>query len=105
MKTGGSAKYWDKIAQDWKLNPQQRVVIDSLLDVQQQKMSVLYQPLIKAMDSASVHARAISDSTQAAMREVLNEEQRAKLDILRKETRQRAEERRANRLDWWRKVQ
>jgi Spy/CpxP family protein refolding chaperone len=102
---GGSQKYWDQIAKEWNLTPQQRSVIDSLLDVQQKKMAALYQPLIEQMDSAAVFARAISDSTQAAMRQVLNEEQRSKLDQLREETRQRAAERRARRTDWWRKVQ
>ncbi len=82
-----------------------RDIIDSLLDVQQKKMAVLYQPLMAEMDSAAGSARAISDSTQAAMREVLTEDQRVKLDQLREEARKQAAERRARRTDWWRKVQ
>jgi len=101
----GSQSYWDQIAKEWNLTPQQRVVIDSLLDVQQKKMAVLYQPLMAEMDSAAGSARAISDSTQAAMREVLTEDQRVKLDQLREEARKQAAERRARRTDWWRKVQ
>ncbi len=101
----GSRSYWDDIAKEWNLTAAQRVVIDSLLDVQQKKMSVLYQPLMEQMDSTAISARAISDSTQEAMRRVLTEEQREKLDQLRMDARKQAEERRARRTDWWRKVQ
>ncbi len=101
----GSQDYWDQIAHEWQLTDTQRAVIDSLLDVQQRKISALYQPLMPKMDSVAVLARAISDTTQMAMRDVLNDGQRRKLDELRKEARQQAEERRARRTDWWRKVQ
>lgn len=100
-----SADYWNRISEDWKLDSDQRHYIDSLLDEQQNKMAILYQPILTELDSVAYIARTISDSTQQAMRKVLTEEQRAKLDILRNEARKKADERIARRPDFWRRVQ
>jgi len=87
--------YWDRIAKEWKLTPAQRVVIDSLMDMQHRKISALYAPARPGMDSLAARARDISDSTQAEMRVILTPEQRRKLDAMRVEARRKATERRA----------
>ncbi len=101
----GSADYWNQIAKDWGLNSQQKAVIDSLLDVQQSKISDLYGPLTGQFDSVAEVARAIGDTTLTAMSVVLNEKQRGKLDQLRVDARKKAQERIERRSYWWRRVQ
>jgi Spy/CpxP family protein refolding chaperone len=88
-------EYWDRIAKDWKVTPAQRVIIDSLMEMQHQKIAALYTPFRQRMDSLSVIAQGISDSTQAQLRVILTPEQRVKMDAMRVEARRRATQRRA----------
>ncbi len=92
-----SRTYWDRIGAEWKLTPQQRVVIDSLMDAQRHKVSALYAPLRPTMDSVNARARSVTDSTQAQLRLLLNADQRVKLDAMRAELKRRRDERRARR--------
>jgi Spy/CpxP family protein refolding chaperone len=87
--------YWDRVARDWKLTQAQRVVLDSLMDVQHRQIAALFLPFRHRMDSLSMLAQHISDSTQAELRVILTPEQREKLDVMRAEARRRAAERRA----------
>lgn len=87
--------YWDRIAKDWKLTPAQRVVIDSLMETQHQQIGALYKPFRQRMDSLSLIAQRISDSTQAQLRVILTPEQRVKMEAMRVEARRRAAQRRA----------
>jgi Spy/CpxP family protein refolding chaperone len=89
-----SHEYWDRVAKDWKLTPTQRGVIDSLMETQHQKISALYTPFRQRMDSLSVIAQAISDSTQTQLRVILTPEQRVQMDAMRVEARRRAAQRR-----------
>lgn len=88
-------EYWDRIARDWKLTPAQRVVIDSLMENQHQKIAALYQPYRQHMDSLSVIAQEIGDSTQAQLRVILTPAQRVKMEAMRVEARRRAAQHRA----------
>lgn len=92
-----SRTYWNRIGAEWKLTPNQRVVIDSLMDAQRRKISALYAPLRPAMDSVNERARSVTDSTQAQLRLVLNADQRVKLDAMRAELKRRREAHRARR--------
>jgi Spy/CpxP family protein refolding chaperone len=87
--------YWDRIARDWTLTAEQRVIIDSLMETQHQQISALYKPFRQHMDSLSVIAQGISDSTQAQLRVILTPEQRVKMDAMRVEARRRAAQHRA----------
>lgn len=87
--------YWDRIAREWKLTAEQRVVIDSLMDVQHRRIAALYHPIRPHMDSLAARARLISDSTQARLRLILTPEQQRKMDAMRIEARRRMAARRA----------
>ena len=93
-----SRTFWDRTAADWGLTTDQRKVVDSLMDAQHKKISVLYKPLRPALDSVDALARSISDSTQDRLRQVLTPDQQKKLDALRAEMRKRDAERRARRM-------
>ena len=93
-----SRTFWDRTAADWGLTPAQRQVVDSLMDVQRKKMSLLYRPLRPTMDSVDAIARKISDSTQDQLRLVLTPDQQVKLDALRAQMRARDSVRRARRM-------
>jgi hypothetical protein len=101
VPTGGpvdSRTFWDRTAADWGLTADQRKVVDSLMDAQHKKISVLYKPLRPALDSVDALARSISDSTQNRLRLVLTPDQQKKLDALRAEMRKRDADRRARRM-------
>ena len=87
--------YWDRVASDWKLTPEQRTVLDSMMDVQHHKIAALFMPFRPKMDSLSEVAQHISDSTQAQLRVILTPEQRRKMDAMRIEARRRKAERHA----------
>ena len=87
-------EYWDRIAKEWKLTPAQRVVIDSLMETQHQKIAALYQPYRQHMDSLAIIAQAIGDSSQAQLRVILTPAQRVKMEAMRAEARRRAAQRR-----------
>lgn len=91
----GAQEYWDRIAKEWKLTPAQRVVIDSLMELQHQRILALYMPVRPRMDSLAKVAETISDSTQARLRVILTPEQRVKMDAMRVEARRRAAAHRA----------
>lgn len=93
-----SRTFWDRTATEWGLSPAQRTVVDSLMDAQRKKISAIYKPLRPTMDSVDALAHLVSDSTQDALRRVLNPEQQKKLDALRAEMRKHDAERRARRL-------
>ncbi len=99
VRASDARSYWDRIAADWHLTPQQRKVADSLMDAQRKKINALYTPLHPALDSINVRARAIADSTQAQLRLILTPEQQKKLDDLRASMKARDSVRRARRED------
>jgi len=92
-----SRDYWNRLGTEWGITPSQRRVIDSLMDAQRVRISALWAPLRPRMDSINAMARAVSDSTQAHLRQVLTPEQRVKLDQVRAEVRQREATYRAHR--------
>jgi len=91
----GMRGYWDATTKEWGITPAQRVVIDSLLDLQHNKVIALYDPLRTMLDSARDRADAISDSTLGQIRLVLTPKQQAKMDQMRADARQRAALKRA----------
>jgi Spy/CpxP family protein refolding chaperone len=93
--------YWNHLAHEWELTPQQRVKIDSLLDMQHKKIAALFDPTVRQMDSLRTIMRAISDSTQEQMRLILTPEQRQKLDALHRDMRRRDSIMRACRPQRW----
>lgn len=94
---GGKSAYWDRIAREWQLTPQQRLVIDSLMDAQHRQISALYRPIRPTIDSIKVLERAISDSTAERMRGILTPAQRVKMDAMRAERRRHDAEEKAQR--------
>jgi len=92
---GGMRGYWDATTKEWGITESQRVVIDSLLDQQHEKVLALYSPLQSTLDSVRDRADALSDSTLGRIRLVLTPEQQAKMDQMRKDARERAAMRRA----------
>lgn len=93
----GPRAYWDRIAKEWELTPQQRVVIDSLMDAQHRQIAALYRPIRPSIDSIKVLERAVSDSTAERMRAILTPAQRVKMDAMRAERRRHAAKERAQR--------
>src|SRR6185312_6340028 len=93
-----SHTFWNRTATEWGLTSAQRAVVDSLMDAQRKKISAIYKPLRPTLDSADALAHLVSDSTQDALRRVLNPEQQKKLDALRAEMRKHDAERRARRM-------
>ena len=70
-----SRTFWNRTATEWGLTSAQRAVVDSLMDAQRKKISAIYKPLRPTLDSADALAHLVSDSTQDALRRVLNPEQ------------------------------
>ena len=68
--------YWDRVGEEWNLTPEQRVILDSLMDVQHREIAALFAPIRRQADSLSRIAQQISDSTQARLRVILTPEQR-----------------------------
>jgi hypothetical protein len=81
--------HWDAMAKTWGLTATQRTRIDSLLDLQHERVVGLYKPLRTLADSLAAHADAISDSTQARIRLVLTPAQQLKFDAMRATSRKR----------------
>jgi Spy/CpxP family protein refolding chaperone len=92
---GAMRGYWDAATKEWGITPAQRVIIDSLLDVQHGKVLALYDPMRTMLDSARDRADALSDSTLGQIRLVLTPSQQAKMDEMRKDARERAAMKRA----------
>ncbi|HWG35545.1 MAG TPA: hypothetical protein VN650_15380 [Gemmatimonadaceae bacterium] len=93
-----SRTFWNRTATEWGLTSAQRAVVDSLMDAQRKKISAIYKPLRPTLDSADALAHLVSDSTQDALRRVLDPEQQKKLDALRAEMRKHDAARRARRM-------
>jgi hypothetical protein len=87
--------YWDATTKEWGITAAQRVTIDSLLDLQHDKVVALYTPLRPALDSVRDHVDALSDSTLNQIRLLLTPDQQTKMDAMRADARKRAAIRRA----------
>jgi Spy/CpxP family protein refolding chaperone len=90
----GPRAYRQRMAEELKLTPQQRVSIDSLMEQKHRQIVALYKPVKPQLDSIAVLARVVSDSTHAQIKRLLNPEQQQKLDKMRASARRELAERR-----------
>jgi hypothetical protein len=72
-----------RMAEELKLNQQQQVSVDSLIEQKHRQIVALYKPVQPQLDSIAVQARVVSESTHAQIKRLLNPEQQAKLDKMR----------------------
>ena len=79
----GSRASRQRMAEELKLNQQQQASIDSLIEQKHRQIVALYKPVQPQLDSISVQAREVSDSTHEQIKRLLNSEQQAKLDRMR----------------------
>jgi len=72
-----------RMARELELTPAQQASVDSLMDQKRRQIVALYGPVQPQLDSLSLAARVISDSTHAQVKRLLSPEQQAKLDEMR----------------------
>lgn len=91
----GSRGYRQRMARELKLTPQQQASVDSLIEQKHRQIVALYKPVKPQLDSISLLARVVSDSTHEQIKRLLNPEQATKFDGMRAEARRDLAERRA----------
>jgi Spy/CpxP family protein refolding chaperone len=90
-----SRAYRQRMAEELNLTPVQQASVDSLIEQKHRQIVALYQPMQPQLDSLSLQARVISDSTHEQIKRLLKPEQQVKLDNMRAAARKDLAERRA----------
>jgi Spy/CpxP family protein refolding chaperone len=83
-----------RMAEELNLTPQQRVSMDSLIDLKHRQIMALYKPVRPQLDSIATLARVVGDSTHAQIKRLLSPDQQAKFERMRAAARKDLAERR-----------
>lgn len=80
---GGRESMSARIAKELDLTPAQRASMDSLMLRRREQIREAYRPIRPQLDSLEKIGRAISESTHAQVRRILNPDQQVKWDAMR----------------------
>ncbi len=80
-----------RLARELSLTPDQRKSFDSLMERRREQIRAVYRPIRPQLDSLDKVGRAISDSTHAQVRRILNLDQQVKWDAMRERARKNFE--------------
>lgn len=88
---GGRESMSARVARELSLSPDQHKSLDSLMERRREQIRAVYRPIRPQLDSLDKVGRAISDTTHAQVRRILNPTQQVKWDAMRDRARKNFE--------------